>query len=144
MLFHQIKGLTAMALESASSILFSNCRLHSFDKPSSSIRFGISSSPPTLNFSLVYNFPLLSSNFPPTKKPTFQLHSAVESLTVDEEEEEDEAGNSGKADSRRKLFVLNLPWSFSVADIKKVFSECGSVADVEVDEDCKFPTRFVV
>lgn len=105
-----------------------------------SLRFGISCSPPALNFNLLYNLPPLSSSSPPTRKPAFQLHSAVESLTVEEAEEEEEegeeeVGSSGKGDSRRKLFVLNLPWSFSVADIKKVFSECGSVADVEVKKD---------
>ncbi|KAK4381573.1 ribonucleoprotein, chloroplastic [Sesamum angolense] len=45
---------------------------------------------------------------------------------------EEEVEESGKPESRRKLFVLNLPWSFSVADIKKLFGECGTVADVEI------------
>ncbi|KAL8539915.1 hypothetical protein ACS0TY_001501 [Phlomoides rotata] len=126
-----------MALEAASSIFFSNCRLHFLKKSTSSVRFGVSCSRPALNFNLLYNLPLLSSS-PPTKKPAFQLHSTVESLTVEEEEEqegegdEEEEGNPGNTNSKKKLFVLNLPWSFSVADIKNVFSECGSVADVEI------------
>lgn len=36
-----------------------------------------------------------------------------------------------KGNFRRKLFVLNLPWSLSVDDIKKIFGECGTVSDVE-------------
>lgn len=33
---------------------------------------------------------------------------------------------------KRKLYVVNLPWSLSVADIKDLFGQCGTVADVEV------------
>ena len=32
----------------------------------------------------------------------------------------------------RKLYVHNLPWSLTVDDMKNVFGECGTVADVEV------------
>ncbi|KAK6119497.1 hypothetical protein DH2020_002021 [Rehmannia glutinosa] len=104
-------------------------KFHSFNKSLSSIRFHISLSAPavSLKFAL-YNLPLLSpSQAQPTKKPGFQLLSAVETVTVEEEVEKSE-----KQDNRRKLFVLNLPWSFSVADIKKVFGECGGVEDVEI------------
>lgn len=126
--------VTAMALgakEAVSSIFSSypstSIKFHSFNKSLSSVRLGISISPPaaSLKFTL-YNLPLFSSS-QPTKKPGFQLHSTVESASVEEDLE-----NSRKPDNRRKLFVLNLPWSFSVADIKKLFSECGTVADVEV------------
>lgn len=34
--------------------------------------------------------------------------------------------------SKRKLYVVNLPWSLSGPDIKNLFSECGTVKDVEV------------
>ncbi|XP_050235005.1 33 kDa ribonucleoprotein, chloroplastic isoform X2 [Mercurialis annua] len=32
---------------------------------------------------------------------------------------------------KKKLYVVNLPWSLSVADIKNLFGECGTVTDVE-------------
>jgi polyadenylate-binding protein len=37
-----------------------------------------------------------------------------------------------EANLKRKLFVVNLPWSFSVVDIKDLFGQCGTVSDVEV------------
>lgn len=114
--------LVAMALgakETAPSILFSSNyhsspKFHSFNAKSSlpSIRLNISLSALKLT--------LHSS----TRKPGFQLQSAVESVAVTEDVE--------RPENRRKLFVLNLPWSFSVADIKKLFGECGAVDDVEV------------
>ncbi|XP_050235004.1 28 kDa ribonucleoprotein, chloroplastic isoform X1 [Mercurialis annua] len=33
---------------------------------------------------------------------------------------------------KKKLYVVNLPWSLSVADIKNLFGECGTVTDVEI------------
>lgn len=33
---------------------------------------------------------------------------------------------------KRKLYVVNLPWSFSTDDLKKAFSECGTVKDVDL------------
>ncbi|KAH6778782.1 RNA-binding family protein [Perilla frutescens var. hirtella] len=128
------------AKEAASSIFLSHpstsLNLHSFQKSLSSIKLSVSISPPaaaSLKFTL-YNRPLIS------KKSCFQLQSAAESLSVAGVVEEEEAGVEGEAkleksrkpDNRRKLFVLNLPWSFSVADIKKLFSECGAVSDVEI------------
>lgn len=53
--------------------------------------------------------------------------TAVQEVEIEEKEEETQ-----QQDQRRKLFVLNLPWSFTVADIKNLFSECGTVIDVEV------------
>lgn len=107
------------AKETAPSILFSSNyhsspKFHSFNAKSSlpSIRLNISLSALKLT--------LHSS----TRKPGFQLQSAVESVAVTEDVE--------RPENRRKLFVLNLPWSFSVADIKKLFGECGAVDDVEV------------
>ncbi|KAM0935442.1 putative RNA recognition motif domain, nucleotide-binding alpha-beta plait domain superfamily [Dioscorea sansibarensis] len=44
-----------------------------------------------------------------------------------EEEEED-----GELEKRRKLYVANIPWSYSAPDIVKLFSECGTVKDVEI------------
>lgn len=33
---------------------------------------------------------------------------------------------------KKKLYVVNLPWSMSVGDLKNAFSECGTVTDVEL------------
>ncbi|XP_057510170.1 33 kDa ribonucleoprotein, chloroplastic-like [Actinidia eriantha] len=47
--------------------------------------------------------------------------------------------SSGRSDEKtqltnpmRKLCVQNLPWSFAVDDMKTVFGECGTVADIEI------------
>lgn len=44
----------------------------------------------------------------------------------------EEKDDSVQIAQKRKLFVLNLPWSLTVADIKKLFGECGIVTDIEV------------
>ena len=36
-------------------------------------------------------------------------------------------------DSRRKLYVVNLPWNFTAPEMRELFGECGTVKDVEVD-----------
>jgi hypothetical protein len=49
--------------------------------------------------------------------------------------ESTEAAAEGAAEqgvTRRKVFVGNMPWTFSAAEIQKLFSECGVVKDVEV------------
>ncbi|XP_071708492.1 28 kDa ribonucleoprotein, chloroplastic-like [Rutidosis leptorrhynchoides] len=33
---------------------------------------------------------------------------------------------------QKRLFVLNLPWSFSADELKNLFSECGTVEDAEI------------
>ncbi|KAI3506987.1 hypothetical protein L1887_21674 [Cichorium endivia] len=33
---------------------------------------------------------------------------------------------------QKRLFVLNLPWSYAVDDLKNLFSECGTVEDAEI------------
>lgn len=106
--------------------------LNSATKSLSRIKLGISKSPPAA-VSLKFTLYIHPHSY---KKSCFQLQSAAESLTIVEEEEveerEKDTEKSRKPNSRRKLFVLNLPWSFSVADIKTMFSECGAVSDVEV------------
>ncbi|XP_047947600.1 29 kDa ribonucleoprotein A, chloroplastic [Salvia hispanica] len=121
----------AMASSIFSSFPPTSLHLHSSNKSLSSIKFAVANSPPSLKFSYRYT----------SKRSSFQLQSAPESLTtVAEETTVEEEGEkegekiekSGNANIRRKLFVLNLPWSFSVADIKTLFSECGDVSDVEI------------
>lgn len=117
----------AMASSIFSPFPPTSLHLHSSNRSLSSIKFAVANSPPSLKF----NYRLTS------KRPSFQLQSAPESLTTvaeetTVEEEGEKIEKSGNANIRRKLFVLNLPWSFSVADIKTLFSECGDVSDVEV------------
>ncbi|XP_057799129.1 29 kDa ribonucleoprotein A, chloroplastic [Salvia miltiorrhiza] len=114
------------AKEAASSIFSSfpptSLHLHSSNKSPSSIKFRLSKSPPALK--CTHHLTLTRSSF--------QLQSAAEIPTTVAEEEVEKIEKSGNPNSRRKLFVLNLPWSFSVADIKTLFSECGAVSDVEI------------
>ncbi|KAL1548028.1 29 kDa ribonucleoprotein B, chloroplastic-like [Salvia divinorum] len=115
----------AMASSIFSSFPPTSLHLHSSNKSLSSVKFAVANSPPSLKF----NYRLSS------KRYSFQVQSAPESLTTVAEEttvEEEKIEKSGNANIRRKLFVLNLPWSFSVADIKTLFSECGDVSDVEI------------
>ncbi|XP_075486978.1 28 kDa ribonucleoprotein, chloroplastic-like isoform X1 [Primulina tabacum] len=86
----------------------------------SSVRFHTTPFVPTVSL----KFPLHNLHLLPAKRNGFRLQSSVESANIEEKVE--------KSDTRRKLFVLNLPWSFSVVDIKNLFGECGSVAHVEI------------
>ncbi|KAH7687387.1 Splicing factor 3b subunit 4 protein [Dioscorea alata] len=54
-------------------------------------------------------------------------NEARDGVKKEEEEEED-----GDLEKRRKLYVANIPWSYSAPDIVKLFSECGTVKDVEI------------
>uniref|UniRef100_A0A2N9G0W6 RRM domain-containing protein n=1 Tax=Fagus sylvatica TaxID=28930 RepID=A0A2N9G0W6_FAGSY len=98
-------------------------------KPLPSIKLHSFSSLPTLslNFS-VSPVPLFLNN--PTRNLSFQLCSAA----VQEQEVvvEEEAEQAQDANQKRKLYVVNLPWSFSVVDLRNLFSECGTVKDVDV------------
>jgi RNA recognition motif-containing protein len=77
-----------------------------------------------------------SISYPSVRVPVLSFQcAAVQETTVTESDEvalppvsspEPEEGN------KRKLYVLNLPWNLSGPDIKKIFSECGTVKDVEV------------
>ncbi|KAL7160660.1 hypothetical protein ABFS83_01G111800 [Erythranthe nasuta] len=116
------------AKEAAASFILSVPKFHSLNKyvVSSSIRFNISISaaPSSLKFNLGF------FNCTKTKPGFLQLHAAL--VNLQQEEEEEEKKEVEKWDNRRKLFVLNLPWSFSVVEIKKLFGECGVVDDVEI------------
>lgn len=53
-----------------------------------------------------------------------------EEETQQQSEQEEEETQQPRL--RKKLFVLNLPWTFKVLDIKNLFGECGIVSSVEV------------
>ncbi|XWS62163.1 hypothetical protein CRYUN_Cryun07bG0187500 [Craigia yunnanensis] len=88
----------------------------------SSLTSHISKSTPVLsrNFSIS---PLISTQ----KKLGFLLCTTVQEVSVEAETEK-----TPKSNVKRKLFVLNLPWSFTLADIKGLFGQCGNVKDVEI------------
>ncbi|OMO93306.1 hypothetical protein COLO4_17006 [Corchorus olitorius] len=78
--------------------------------------------------------PILSHGFSiyPSVLSTRKESSFVLCSTVQEVEAEAETEKTQKPNVKRKLFVLNLPWSFSVEDIKGLFGQCGNVKDVEI------------
>ncbi|KAI3940498.1 hypothetical protein MKW98_024905 [Papaver atlanticum] len=108
-------------LSSASSL-----KLNCFSKPSSlSVNFQFAPSTPKTSLkSSISNFPLLSS-----KKFRFQLYSVVEEITVQETKDDEILEEE---ENKKKLYVVNIPWTVSVADMKSLFGECGTVTDVEI------------
>ncbi|XP_047324042.1 29 kDa ribonucleoprotein A, chloroplastic [Impatiens glandulifera] len=117
-----------MAAQEAAFYLFSSLAprfsissLHA--KPSSFPSLSQTLSFPSVSFSILPFRPLRR-----TPLFEFQLCSAVQEISVQDEEEE----QSQNSNQRKKLFVLNLPWSFTVEEIKNIFGECGTVADVEI------------
>ncbi|KAF8412798.1 hypothetical protein HHK36_000768 [Tetracentron sinense] len=56
-----------------------------------------------------------------------EYEKAVQEIAVEESSEQTQ-----EVTQKSKVHVVNLPWSFSVADIKNVFGECGSVKSVEI------------
>ncbi|KAL4363794.1 hypothetical protein GQ457_04G036970 [Hibiscus cannabinus] len=103
---------------------------------SSSSKFPLRTKPATLS-SLTSNIskstPLLSRNISISplistqKKLCFLPCSTLQEVGL-----EAETDKTQKPNARRKLFVLNLPWSYTVADIKDLFGRCGNVTDVEI------------
>ncbi|XP_004245902.1 28 kDa ribonucleoprotein, chloroplastic [Solanum lycopersicum] len=76
--------------------------------------------------SILYPLPL------PSRKQCTQLHCSAVEVTEPVTVQEEKTEKPQKNNQRRKLFVLNLPWSLTVADIKNIFAECGIVDDVEI------------
>ncbi|XP_058191221.1 RNA-binding protein CP33, chloroplastic isoform X1 [Rhododendron vialii] len=131
------------ALEAAHSI-FSPSYLSAFPKPPKSspctiLHLSISS--PTLFLRAPpCPLPLLPIN-QTRKSSSFEVWSAVEEIAVEvkpEQEEETQQQSEQEEEEtqqprlRKKLFVLNLPWTFKVLDIKNLFGECGTVSSVEI------------
>ena len=117
-----IFSLYSSSSSSSSTFLLSpkqlpSIKLHSFRSvPTLSLKSPVS--PQTLNLNN------------PTRNLSFVLCSAVQEEVVVEEEEE--AEQTEDSNQKRKLYVVNLPWSFSVADLKNLFGECGTVKVVDV------------
>ncbi|XP_076881422.1 RNA-binding protein CP33, chloroplastic-like [Bidens hawaiensis] len=113
-----------------------------------------SSSNPKLHFhtksNLSLKIPILTPKIilskHPIQIPILAAQQDIVSVAVEDDEEEVKIlKQTQKEDNKRKLFVLNLPWSFTAVDVKEFFGECGSVADVEIikREDGKRGFAFV-
>ncbi|XP_027361026.1 29 kDa ribonucleoprotein A, chloroplastic [Abrus precatorius] len=79
-----------------------------------------------LNTSIPFSSLVFSS-----KTPTlcFHLCSALQEVAATEEtQDQTQLTNNVK----KKLYVVNLPWSMSASDIKDLFAQCGNVTDVEI------------
>ncbi|KAK1408938.1 hypothetical protein QVD17_41108 [Tagetes erecta] len=114
------------------SLNFSYLNISSSPNPKSQIpsKSNLSITIPISTHKLIFK-----TSFHPTPLP----------LSVAVNQEDEKLEQTQKEDNKRKLFVLNLPWSFTVADVKNFFGECGTVADVEIikREDGKKGFAFV-
>ncbi|KAH7514427.1 hypothetical protein FEM48_Zijuj11G0088500 [Ziziphus jujuba var. spinosa] len=91
-----------------------------------SLKFHNSISAPPLSHNLLFH-PSLPITNSPSRKLCFELCSAVQEIVTEEKSEKTHESNQ-----KKKLFVVNLPWSLTVVDIKNLFGECGTVVDVEI------------
>jgi hypothetical protein len=77
-----------------------------------------------------------SISYSSVRVPVLRLQcAAVQEATVTKSDEDSSSPVSSpetEEGNKRKLYVVNLPWSLSGPDIKNLFSECGTVKDVEV------------
>lgn len=77
--------------------------------------------------------PLFSHNFSISpliithKNLSFTLCSTLQEISFEAETEKTQ-----KPNVKKKLFVLNLPWAFTVDDIKDLFGQYGNVKEVEI------------
>ncbi|RWR81018.1 ribonucleoprotein A, chloroplastic [Cinnamomum micranthum f. kanehirae] len=110
---------------SSSSFLFSH-------KPTLSLHLRI----PLSTLSLSPNYPIISqTRFPNSNLHVLRFSSAAEQVVQVEEDAQEETQSQNQEEEeekRRKLFVFNLPWSFSAPDITNLFSQCGVVKHVEM------------
>ncbi|KAL4592448.1 hypothetical protein LXL04_005443 [Taraxacum kok-saghyz] len=109
--------------------------------PISFSRLSYSSNPPLiLPARLKFSCPTFTPKFlhkshpsPLTISRNFQLFSssspAIQEVSVEETEKSEEPQ---KEILQKRLFVLNLPWTFTVDDLKNLFSECGTIEDAEI------------
>lgn len=124
-------ALSVSSLYSSSFSSYSS-KFFASPKPSTSLKLHISNSIPPISRNFLYSSPPCILNNP-TRKPFFELMcSAVQEVTAEEEAVEEKAEETQTQNLKRKLYVVNLPWSLTVVDIKNLFGECGTVTDVEV------------
>lgn len=133
-----LQQATAMAaIEGAFSIVSSSYpstspQFQFFSKPLPLLRLQIFPNYPTLSLkSLMCSLPSFSSRKLKTSH-ILRCSTVEEQAVVAVETEQEKIVKTPKPNQRRKLFVLNLPWSLAVSDVKELFGQCGTVDDVEV------------
>ncbi|KAK9079567.1 hypothetical protein SSX86_001240 [Deinandra increscens subsp. villosa] len=110
--------------------------------PLSFFRLSYSSNPPLIPHpSSKLSIPIFTTK-PPTKSyphplsisRKFQVSpsSLSSSAALQDEVSVEQTEKLEKEIGQNKLFVLNLPWSYSVDDLKNLFGECGAVEDAEI------------
>ncbi|EXB32996.1 31 kDa ribonucleoprotein [Morus notabilis] len=68
-----------------------------------------------------------------TRNPwSFRLCFSVQEQEIAVQEKAEETHLEKENNQKRKLYVVNLPWSLTVVDIKSLFGQCGTVTDVEI------------
>ncbi|KAL8138740.1 hypothetical protein V2J09_004741 [Rumex salicifolius] len=125
-------------MEASSSILclhssFSSLRLP-WKLPLTSFSFPL----PTLTLSLPSTsppFPRLCSLSTLQSRSGFVLRAAVDVITLKEESETTQDPNSDLNLAKRKLYVVNLPWTYPSTSIRDMFAECGPVTQIEMIKD---------
>ena len=132
---HRTMAATTLTLETALSLsalnLSSSSKFISSSKP---IKLQTFTSPSL--FSLTSPLSPLTRTYDTKRRRRdlcLVLCSTVQETPLDTKTNETQEGNQ-----KRKLFVLNLPWSFTVADIKELFGQCGTVSGVEVVSSLTF------
>ncbi|XP_024986811.1 28 kDa ribonucleoprotein, chloroplastic-like [Cynara cardunculus var. scolymus] len=105
-------------------------------------RLPFSSNPPLLSPSTArskLSFPIsttkLSHKSYPHLLPISTKFRVLSSSAIQEEvavEEEEQSEKPQEEILQKRLFVLNLPWTYSVDELKNLFSECGTVEDAEI------------
>ncbi|CAO2838008.1 unnamed protein product [Amaranthus hypochondriacus] len=124
-------------MEATASILFSNIHTSLLSPSLPKFPLSFKSQFSLINLSIsnsTLSCPLKVPIFPtktPIIKPTFELQSSVEGFVTLEET----SNETQEKILKRKLYVVNLPWSLSSDGLKNLFSECGTVKDVELIRD---------
>ncbi|KAF9587382.1 hypothetical protein IFM89_001482 [Coptis chinensis] len=95
-----------------------------FSSSSSLKRFCFLNSSPSL-LKLHIPFPTFTIS-----SKNFKLNSTLEETTAVEEETQEQSLE--EKNRKKKLCIFNIPYSYSVTDIKTLLAECGTVKDVEI------------
>ncbi|KAI7744828.1 hypothetical protein M8C21_018220 [Ambrosia artemisiifolia] len=99
------------------------------------LSYKYSSNPPLIsNLSIPiksYPHPLtLSTKFKTFSSPSSLSAALQENVSLQQTDKSEDTQKEIRQNN--KVFVLNLPWSYSVDDLKNLFSECGTVENAEI------------
>lgn len=118
---------TGLSLCSVCSVSSSSTKIITSRKPLfDSLKLNTPSYVPLLSYNSLFS-PYVPILYGPTRKICFKICSVVQEIEVEETPQQTKVSNP-----KRKLYVVNLPWSLTVADIKSLFDHYGTVTDVEV------------